>query len=58
MIVSPFSSFCSAQGMTVFVNKEKGSVQFIGTTDFAAGIWLGVELKKPSECLVFVMACF
>ena len=47
-ITSP-CSFCPFQGMTVFVNKEKGSVQYIGTTDFASGVWLGVELKKPSK---------
>lgn len=35
-------------GMSVFVNKEKGTVQYIGRTEFAPGVWLGVELRKPS----------
>ena len=35
--------------MSVFVNKEKGTVQYIGHTEFAPGVWLGVELRKPSE---------
>ncbi|XP_019857363.1 PREDICTED: CAP-Gly domain-containing linker protein 4-like [Amphimedon queenslandica] len=36
------------KGMSVFVNKEMGTVQYIGQTDFAPGVWLGVELKKPT----------
>ena len=34
--------------MSVFVNKEKGTVQFIGSTEFAPGMWLGIELRTPS----------
>jgi CAP-Gly domain-containing linker protein 3/4 len=34
--------------MSVFVNKEKGIVQYIGHTEFAAGVWLGIELRRPS----------
>ncbi len=36
-------------GMSVFTNKEMGMIRFIGETEFAPGIWLGVELRKPSE---------
>ena len=32
----------------MFVNKEKGIVHFIGTTEFAPGMWLGIELRTPS----------
>ena len=35
--------------MSVFVNKEKGTVQYIAHTDFAPGVWLGVEFQKPSS---------
>ena len=34
--------------MSVFVDKEKGSVQYIGHTDFAPGVWLGV--KQVTTC--------
>ena len=37
------------EGMSVLVSKELGVVRFIGETEFAPGIWLGVELRKPSE---------
>lgn len=36
--------------MSVFVNKEMGAVRFIGCTEFAEGVWLGVELRKPRKC--------
>ena len=36
-------------GMSVFANKEMGMIRFIGETEFAPGIWLGVELRKPSK---------
>ena len=26
-----------------------GIVRFIGSTEFAEGVWLGVELRKPSK---------
>ncbi len=39
-----------AEGMSVFVNKEMGAVRFIGHTEFAEGVWLGVELRKPGGC--------
>ena len=41
--------------MSVFVNKEMGTVQYIGQTDFAPGVWLGVELKKPSKQSLLLM---
>ena len=39
------------EGMSVLVSKELGIVRFIGTTEFADGIWLGIELRKPSRPL-------
>lgn len=45
----PSPDITLAQGMSVFVNKEMGIVRFIGTTEFAEGVWLGVELRKPGE---------
>lgn len=39
-------------GMSVFVNKEMGTVQFIGTTEFSEGVWLGVELRKQCELIL------
>ena len=27
-------------------NKEMATVKFIGHTDFATGIWVGLEMKK------------
>lgn len=38
-------------GMSVFVNKEMGAVRFIGNTEFAEGVWLGVELRKPCKSI-------
>ena len=38
----------------MFVNKEMGAVKYIGTTEFADGVWLGVELRKPGECGIIV----
>ena len=35
--------------MSVFVSGEMGIVKYIGTTEFAEGTWLGVQLKKPSK---------
>mgnify|MGYP001183474124 FL=1 len=32
---------------TVLVNEMKGRVKFIGETQFAKGIWYGIELDKP-----------
>lgn len=40
------------KGMSVLVSKELGVVRFIGETEFSPGAWLGVELRKPSECNV------
>jgi hypothetical protein len=39
------------EGMSVFANKEMGVVRFIGTTEFADGVWLGIELRKPSKSI-------
>ena len=48
-------SLLQIQGMCVFFKKEKGIVKFIGTTDFATGIWLGIELREPSKlpCILY-----
>ncbi|CAI7996554.1 CAP-Gly domain-containing linker protein 4, partial [Geodia barretti] len=36
-------------GMSVFVTgADFGVVRFIGTTQFAKGVWLGIELRKPN----------
>ncbi len=35
--------------MSIFTSKERGTLQYIGRTEFAPGLWLGIELKKPSE---------
>ncbi|XP_071953459.1 CAP-Gly domain-containing linker protein 4-like isoform X2 [Antedon mediterranea] len=32
-------------GLSVLVNNEIGVIRFIGPTDFAEGLWLGVELR-------------
>ena len=40
-------------GMNVFVSgADFGVVKYIGTTDFAKGVWLGIELKRPSVLCV------
>ncbi|XP_065833452.1 CAP-Gly domain-containing linker protein 4-like [Oscarella lobularis] len=36
------------EGTLVYFNGEIGTLRFVGTTEFADGIWLGVELRKPS----------
>lgn len=35
--------------MSVYASGDLGIVRFIGHVQFAEGVWLGVELKKPSE---------
>ena len=36
--------------MNVFVTgAEFGVVRYIGHTEFAEGVWLGIELRRPSE---------
>ena len=42
--------------MSVFVNKELGVVRYIGETEFSQGLWLGVELRKPSKWYL-LLAC-
>ena len=37
--------------MSVYVNNELGITRYIGNVDFASGVWLGVELRKPSKLL-------
>ena len=45
--------------MSVFVTgAEFGVVRYIGHTAFAEGVWLGIELRRPSEYLhVHVTVC-
>lgn len=35
--------------MCVYVAGDLGTVRFIGNVEFADGVWLGIELKKPSK---------
>lgn len=35
----------------MLVNSELGVIRFIGLTEFAEGIWLGVEMRKPGDRL-------
>lgn len=35
------------QGVMVIHNKEMATVKYVGHTDFAPGIWLGLELRNP-----------
>ena len=37
--------------MCVYVAGEMGTVRFIGHVQFADGVWLGIELKKPGVFL-------
>lgn len=39
--------------MCVYVAGDMGTVRFIGNVEFADGVWLGIELKKPSRLLFF-----
>ncbi|XP_074635396.1 CAP-Gly domain-containing linker protein 3-like isoform X3 [Acropora palmata] len=41
------AEFQLTEGLSVLVNGELGVVRFIGTAEFAEGIWLGVEMRKP-----------
>ena len=44
--------------MSVLVHSELGVVRYIGTAEFADGIWLGVEMRKPGEwSIVFTVNC-
>ncbi|XP_023229484.1 CAP-Gly domain-containing linker protein 4-like [Centruroides sculpturatus] len=36
-----------AIGTNIFVKNEIATVRYIGNVEFASGIWLGVELRKP-----------
>ena len=33
--------------MSILLHSELGVVRYIGAADFAEGIWLGVEMRKP-----------
>ena len=35
------------QNVMCIHNKEMATVKYIGHTDFATGIWVGLEMKKP-----------
>ncbi|XP_073243048.1 CAP-Gly domain-containing linker protein 3-like isoform X2 [Porites lutea] len=41
------AEFQLTEGLSVLVNSELGVIRFIGLTEFAEGIWLGVEMRKP-----------
>ncbi|XP_066919361.1 CAP-Gly domain-containing linker protein 4-like [Clytia hemisphaerica] len=40
-------NFTLKTGMSVYLNGQLGLVRFIGRVEFAKGVWLGVELRKP-----------
>ena len=35
------------QSVMCIHNKEMATVKYVGHTDFATGLWVGLELKKP-----------
>ncbi|XP_057290662.1 CAP-Gly domain-containing linker protein 4-like isoform X2 [Hydractinia symbiolongicarpus] len=48
-------NFTLKNGMSVYANNELGIVRFIGRVEFSDGIWLGVELRKPSTYMFLVI---
>ena len=45
--------------MNVFVSgADFGVVKYIGTMDFAKGVWLGIELRRPSVLCVCVLCMY
>ena len=34
-------------GSTVLVRNQRATVRYVGTTDFAEGVWVGLELPRP-----------
>ena len=50
MLVAMIQSLCYhygaiLKGMNVFVHGTMATVKYIGKTDFADGVWLGVEFR-------------
>jgi len=41
------AEFQLTEGLSVLVNGELGVIRYIGSAEFAEGIWLGVEMRKP-----------
>lgn len=41
------AEFRLTEGMSILLHSELGVVRYIGPADFAEGIWLGVEMRKP-----------
>jgi CAP-Gly domain len=41
----------------IFFYREMAVVRYIGHTDFAPGIWIGLELKNPKGMYMMVDLC-
>jgi dynactin complex subunit len=44
------ASFGVGDRVRVITHGKAGTVRFAGETQFAAGVWVGVELDEPGAC--------
>ena len=44
------ASFGVGDRVRVVTHGKAGTVRFVGETQFAAGVWVGVELDEPGAC--------
>ncbi len=44
------ASFGVGDRVRVVTHGKAGTVRFAGETQFAAGVWIGVELDEPGAC--------